>query len=539
MSKVFATGRFVLLSLFVFSTGSFSQTKTLAQIYEPVLATAETLTPLFMAPIANYTAYAYDAYLDSFTPIPFQIDEVDRQGRFLVETDGLADSSDQVVFMPESAGDRAPKDKWITGTQNNKRIELAVTNNAGQTGWIYLFSNVSPAPTVNPLVTYDRGNTTAFADTVFGKSYTAVHDPATGWYTDMRVAAPYGNANDLVDRRKIRIVGSIPFLGNITLTEVAVNFQSIRQNAGLVRVLRELTGTLTFGNDTFTLPIVTQYFPYSNVFRLEDVPVPNVSGFSIREIRQTLDFNENAIGMSFHNPQNSGGLLINGTDDTKSDALDTGLNWYMVTGDPGTVLVLMGVPALGEQKKLYYKDNSTTDQNDTGDLKSYGDAGWSVQSATTITGTLGFDLTTYFLSKVEAAQTSATGEQFKNNALNPYQVTAEEQERPSTAVSDNRNQPTSFVLDDAQPNPFLQQRGSVRLSFSLPQSIASPRLRIYNLIGQEVARFDFKGVQATGSKYQVQWDGRAANGQMLPAGIYFYQLQAGTQVATKKLVIIR
>jgi len=538
MSKIFTTGRYVLVSLFVSSSVSFSQTKTLAQVYEPVIANAETLTPLFMTSIASYTAYAYDADLDSFTPIPFQIDEVTPDGRFLVETDGVADSSDQVAFMPESAGDRAPKDKWIAGTPSNKRIELAVTNNAGQTGWIYLFSNVSPVPTVNALVSYDRGTVTAFADTVFGKSYTAVHDPVTGWYTDMRVAAPFGNANDLIDRRKIRIVGSISILP-ITLTEDVVTFESIRQIAGPVRVLRELTGKLTFGNDTFTLPIVTQYFPYSNVFRLENVPVPDVSGFTIREIRQTLDFNENAVGMSFYNPQNAGGLLINGTDDTKSDAIDTGLNWYMVTGDQGTVLVLMGVPSLGDQKKLYYKDNSGVDQNDTGDKKSYGEAGWSVQSATTITGTLGFDLTTYFLSKVEAAQTSATGEQFKSNALTPYQVAAEEQERTSTAVTDNRNQPANFVLDDAQPNPFWQLRGSVRLSFSLPQSITSPSLRIYNLIGQEVARFDFKGVQAAGSKHQVQWDGRAANGQMLPAGIYFYQLQAGTQVATKKLIIIR
>lgn len=538
MSKVFSTGRHVLLSLFVFSSVSFSQTKTLTRIYEPVIANAETLTPLFMTPIANYTAYAYNATADSFTPIPFQIDEVNRQGRFLVETDGFADSSDQVAFMPESAGDRAPKDKWIATTQSDKRIELAVTNNAGQTGWIYLFSNVSPVPTVNGLVTYDRGSLTALADTVFGKSYTAVHDPATGWYTDMRVAAPFGNAKDLVDRRKIRIAGSISIFP-ITLTEDVVTFASIRQIAGPVRVLRELTGSVTIGNDTFTLPIVTQYFPYSNVFSLEDVPVPNVSGFTIREIRQTLDLNENAIGMSFYNPQYTGGLLINGTGGTKNDAINVGLNWYMVTGDPGTVLVLMGVPPLGDQKKLYYKDNSSVDQTDTGDKKSYGDAGWSVQSTTTITGTLGFDLTTYFFGKVEASQTSATGEQFKNNALNSYQVTAEEQERTSTGVADNRNQPASFVLDDAQPNPFWQQRGSVRLSFSIPQSITSPSLRVYNLIGQEVARFDFKGVQSAGSKHQVQWDGRAANGQMLPAGIYFYQLQAGTQVATKKLIIIR
>jgi hypothetical protein len=42
----------------------------------------------------------------------------------------------------------------------------------------------------------------------------------------------------------------------------------------------------------------------------------------------------------------------------------------------------------------------------------------------------------------------------------------------------------------------------------------------------------------TAGNYQVRWDGRLENGELAPAGIYFYQLRAGGQIATRKLVLL-
>lgn len=62
-------------------------------------------------------------------------------------------------------------------------------------------------------------------------------------------------------------------------------------------------------------------------------------------------------------------------------------------------------------------------------------------------------------------------------------------------------------------------------------------LAIYNLAGQ-VARVLVDRAQAAGS-YQVNWDGRDDGGRDLASGVYCCRLQAGAQVETRKLLLLR
>ena len=88
--------------------------------------------------------------------------------------------------------------------------------------------------------------------------------------------------------------------------------------------------------------------------------------------------------------------------------------------------------------------------------------------------------------------------------------------------------PTEYALSNAYPNPF---NPTTTIEYSLPQS-GDVSLIIYNLTGQEVTRLVSEVQQA--GYHQVTWN--AAN---VPSGIYFYRLQAGDFVQTKKIVLLK
>ena len=85
----------------------------------------------------------------------------------------------------------------------------------------------------------------------------------------------------------------------------------------------------------------------------------------------------------------------------------------------------------------------------------------------------------------------------------------------------------AFSLVQNYPNPF---NPSTIISYSLPKT-ASVSLRIFNALGQEVAML--VNEQKPPGYYQVQWN---AN---VPSGVYFYRLQAGEFVETKKMMLIK
>ena len=93
--------------------------------------------------------------------------------------------------------------------------------------------------------------------------------------------------------------------------------------------------------------------------------------------------------------------------------------------------------------------------------------------------------------------------------------------------------PKQFRLLNNYPNPF---NPSTTLSFDIvrPGSIS---LRIYNLLGQEVALL-LDGYQQAGH-HKVVWNALDARGVQVGSGVYFARLQEGSLVDVKKLVLVR
>ena len=97
-----------------------------------------------------------------------------------------------------------------------------------------------------------------------------------------------------------------------------------------------------------------------------------------------------------------------------------------------------------------------------------------------------------------------------------------------TGVEDNKSQPATFRLEQNYPNPFNPE---TRIQFTLadPQSAT---LKVFDLLGREVAVLVNEKKEA--GVHEVKF---YAGG--LASGAYFYRLQAGGFVQTRKLILMK
>jgi hypothetical protein len=97
-----------------------------------------------------------------------------------------------------------------------------------------------------------------------------------------------------------------------------------------------------------------------------------------------------------------------------------------------------------------------------------------------------------------------------------------------TSVRNRSGLPGEFALAQNYPNPF---NPDTRIRFSIPEKSAVS-LTVFNALGQKVAPV-VNGVLEAGS-HEAAFSARD-----LASGIYFYTLQAGNFIATKKMVVLK
>lgn len=97
-----------------------------------------------------------------------------------------------------------------------------------------------------------------------------------------------------------------------------------------------------------------------------------------------------------------------------------------------------------------------------------------------------------------------------------------------TDVKDEKQIPTEFTLLQNYPNPFNPST-SIKYRVS---SISNVSLKVYDVLGNEVATL--VNEEKSAGSYEVNF-----NAAGLSSGIYFYKLQAGSLVETKKMILIK
>ena len=93
--------------------------------------------------------------------------------------------------------------------------------------------------------------------------------------------------------------------------------------------------------------------------------------------------------------------------------------------------------------------------------------------------------------------------------------------------------PLEFALGQNYPNPF---NPTTKIQYALAND-AFVNISIYDLMGRSIK--SLINIEQAAGFYEINWDATNNNGELVPAGMYFYMIQAGTFKSTKKMVLLK
>ncbi|NIA31415.1 MAG: hypothetical protein GWP06_16095, partial [Actinobacteria bacterium] len=467
-----------LLILFL-TTISFAQQKTLERRYVPIIRPVAG-TPLLGLTIRNWHAYKYNLQNDSWSLVPWQIDERSDDGKYNKKEfiDGVIGANDEILFMPGDLGDRAAQTAWPDDEQSRQyhRLELAFSDSsdANQQGWIYLFRNGSPDSVAAGYFQYIAAPLDApAADTVISRVYRIGHN-ADGWIDYAAIALAPGQ--NIIDRLKLRLSGTsaLSDIGSYAISEDMIKAQDdpVTFHPGNIRSFHDERANLflPFGGPPVNADYQMQYFPYSFRITLDNFSLNRtlLAVMGVNNLRSSLDLSEAAIGMKFYSNKNRNGIDIDGIPDSPNISLDetSHLQWAMATGDAGSIFIIQELPNVeNSTMNLYYRDDKsggTSDSTtDTGDMRSFGDMGLRVRAngPALQTDNISLKYNTYFIDQPNLD--ASFGDKLAAWEETGPEMKVIEQSYDLSIVRNNLERPASFYLYPAYPNPFKPGSGSV------------------------------------------------------------------------------
>jgi hypothetical protein len=93
--------------------------------------------------------------------------------------------------------------------------------------------------------------------------------------------------------------------------------------------------------------------------------------------------------------------------------------------------------------------------------------------------------------------------------------------------------PADFVLYQNHPNPF-NPTTTIRYQLVTPAEVS---LTVYSIDGQQIRTL--VNTRQPAGTHAITWNGRDHNGQRVASGVYLYRLQAGEQVLTRRMMMVK
>ncbi len=354
---------------------------------EPVVLQGAAFADLLGEEIGAIRIYYLNAGEGRFDPIPFQVDEriakVFNEGNefefseviydVLHEEDGLFDANDEIAFMYEDAGVRAPAEvPWPDGA-GDLRYEIAVDDPRPGSGsplrYAYLFTGVAlPLSELN-YVSWNLQPGGAISSEAFELGF------EDRWLlTEYRVLPPCGDGSDLIDRVK----GRAAPLPETREDEEGWNTSSTYLGGlvGPIRAIRYVRGA------TSAINTIHHDLVYRNFW----TRAVNLRVHALARIWFYIDWLPRS-GTELFTPDAMSGVPIDGVADT--DVGEAYQDWQVVAGPGGGLGLALRVPDsnLFEDKRFFYRDDENFNDQIPTD-PDYGDDDDSAYGAhgVTITG---------------------------------------------------------------------------------------------------------------------------------------------------------
>jgi hypothetical protein len=431
--KVFYCAGLVGLALFLvmFVVGGLMNVQAATAVsgpsqrsHDPVIVSGADLPAFDQVPINELRLYIYDGV--DWQPIPMQIDErvvVSNTAVYTTFEDGLLDANDELVFMGHDSGTVVLDTNWVNNPESlgNPRYALAVADplQPSKVGYAYLYHASTLAASMTSYVAWDDA-----LQTLTALSYTLSFDPNNFiGVADLRIN---GNAADILDRQKVRVVVDPPVFPPVTLTE-----EDIPGLLGIpVTVTLPIVGPVRAigGGGSNEFAFYGRRSDLRATLDLDSIELP-IPGTTFEELRTSFDLNDPATtGMTptlYYDSNTPTGVAVDGS----MDAIPNSplLDWYEISGNSGGFVAIAEASAETGTLTNYYVDDNTPNANDTGDGLSFADTGVHIANPG---GTLTVTQALYIISP----NVSSQGSMIKDWYDNPLQVVTAVQNFPAEQV---------------------------------------------------------------------------------------------------------
>ncbi|MCA9734302.1 MAG: hypothetical protein H6696_03935 [Deferribacteres bacterium] len=452
-----------LIILFIFITLSVNllagpQKFNTYRLYEPVVLTGAQLPDIIGSAIEEIAGFRYSKAQNTWTQIPVQVDErkymdlsvppgkrkhlaaeyvyVGYTGGVLGaqlarDTDPRFDDDDELVFMLEDGGDKAPTGSSPPAATGNRRLEIAISDpvQPGTQTFVYLFS-VKGTKSMRGDLTYHLTNGREHGAVVETEYYRVNY--SRRWVLDqIRIKNTLqGNGQDLIDQLKFRAYGLTPQssrkMGMFNETEEYwsdgpgdCQFSKkqgcswyLGHKVGPVRAIRMVQGAASGPTTSYFSYFYRKMFAVQVNYRVH--PLPYLWFY--------LDYDSELANPRFYDAENSG-IAIDG----RQDALRSNgpKNWGQMSSAAGSIVTWMDIDEfrhLGSKTQVapYYRDDSHFNDLTGSDGKAMGNHGVYI---TDIPDTDKLKaVVAHFKIFLLPANASSAGEQISRNMENPLTI---------------------------------------------------------------------------------------------------------------------